>query len=644
MKLKSTIAIIIVIISLSIKMNAQKVTFEKSKAFHPSFIHSTTKKIVWGYLTVPENWGSNDGKTIKIAVTILKNISEVKNPDVIVYIEGGPGASGIENIWNWIEHPLRQKNDIILFDFRGTGYSLPRLCPDFGEKIMEVLAKNQTPEKDESQKLKVALQCQQDIMSKGINLDSYNSLAVSNDLHALKEALNYKSWNVYGVSYGTYVAQIYASNYPKDIKSLVLDSPISDISTYYEKNTQNYMNSLKKVFKMCQQNPITNKQYPNLEKVYYKVISDLEKNPITTTVDTLLIRSGKFTYNTEDFKIAIHQALYNKKLIEVIPLLIYQFDARNEKALANLIPAFSSLLGMDFGVYYCVTCNEVIPFNNYLNYQSDSIKFNQLHGGVSFYKSDFKICNEWNKRAKESETLTNLSNLSKSDFKTLVFSGEFDPITPLENGNVIAEKINNAYNIEAYTYGHASGFSEIGSKVAENFINNPNQKPNKDAFKKASKNELVSGVIINNGVAKMGTTLGEQNPIFLFPLVIAIGILLFFIFSCLIKLIKRRYNSVPNKIVRIGILITSVLGLILITDLVLALLEVSNKNQYILVFGLFQNHNYIFLLMYVFIAFLAFTVLYFLASIKKINGATSVFTIIYANILVVVYLLYWGIL
>ena len=70
------------------------------------------------------------------------------------------------------------------------------------------------------------------LINKGININAYNSSSLSKDIHALKTVLGYKNWNVYGVSYGTYVAQIYASYYPDDIKSLILDSPIDDISTY----------------------------------------------------------------------------------------------------------------------------------------------------------------------------------------------------------------------------------------------------------------------------------------------------------------------------------------------------------------------------------------------------------------------------
>lgn len=646
MKLKTTIiTIYFLFVAFLGSINAQNVTFEKSTAFLPQFQKSDAKKITWGYLNVPETWGVNDGKTIKIAVTILKKSSNVKDSNAIVFVQGGPGASGIENIWSWLEHPLRKNNDIILFDVRGTGYSEPRLSQGLGKKFLEILAKNQSEEEDEKQKTNAAMLCKQDLINRGINIDAYNSLAVANDLHALKSALNYKNWNVYGVSYGTYMAQVYANNYAGDIKSLLLDSAIYDISTYYVDNTANYMNSLHKVFEICKSKKTSNEQYPNLEKTYYKVIADLERNPLTVSVDKSLIPSGTFTYNAEDFKIAVQQALYNKKLVEIIPLLIYQFHERKGESLGNLVSAFSSLLGMDYGVYYCVSCNETLPNNDFSKYQENASQFKGLNGGISFYKSDFKVCDAWNSnRTEATKKHNNLSNLSSATYPVLVFSGEFDPITPLDNGKKVAERFNKAYYIEAKTYGHVPSFTKIGYKVAEKFIDDPKQRIDIDAFNKADKVELVTGVTINKGVSKTGKSIGELDPIFLFPLVIALGLMLGFIFTYLIKLVKNRYTTIQDKIVRISVTITSIVGLVLFGCLLMAIIKVSKQNFFILAFGLPENFNYVFILVLVFFVCLILTLLYYIFTIKKTNARSVIFSVIFSNILLATYLLYWGII
>ena len=646
MKLKTTIAAItFLVVSFLGKINAQTVTFEKSTAFLSQFQKSNENQILWGYLNVPETWGSKEGKTIKIAVTVLKNSSHIKNPNAVVFLQGGPGASGIDNIWLWLDHPLRKNNDIVLFDVRGSGYSEPRLSTELGKKFLEILAKNQTKQEDEKQKAAVAIACKQDLINRKINIDSYNSRAVAEDLHALKSSLNYKNWNVYGVSYGTYIAQIYASTYPLDVKSLLLDSPVYDISTYYVENTSNYMYSLKKVFEICKKEKKANEQYPNLEQIYYEVIADLEKHPLMVNVDPSIIATGKFTYNTEDFKIAIQQALYNKQLVEMIPLLIYQFHERKGEPLGNLVSAFSSLLGMDYGVYYCITCNETIPNNDYAKYEQNAANFKGLNGGVSFYKSDFNVCNAWNSnRDKNAKMHYDLSSLSLGTYSVLVFSGEFDPITPLSNGKKVAERFKNSGFIEAKTYGHVPAFTKIGREVAEKFINNSEQKVDSKAFDKATRLSLVSGVIINEGISRTAKSIGELDPVFIVPLLIALGLMLVFVFMYLIKLFQNKYTTTEDKIIRICITFTSSLGLVLLGCLVLAIIEVSKQNSFVLAFGLPDSFNYIFSLVFVFITFLILTLGYYIFTLQKTNDRSVIFTVIFSNILVATYLFYWGII
>jgi pimeloyl-ACP methyl ester carboxylesterase len=645
MKLKATIILILfLVVNILSGLQAQTVTFEKS-APHLSQFKDSDSKIVWGYLNVPETWGSEDGKTIKIAVTVLKKTSNEKSSKAIVFIQGGPGASGISNVWTWMNHPLRENNDIVVFDVRGTGFCKPRLSENLGKKFLEILARNQSEEDDEKQKTNAAMLCRQDLVNRGINIDSYNSFSIANDLHALKTALKYKEWNVYGVSYGTYIAQVYASTYPKDIQSLVLDSAVNDISTYYVDNTSNYMTSLQKVFDICKNDKNYNKEYPNLEKVYYEVIADLEKNPLTVKVDKSLVSTGTFTYNAEDFKVAIQQALYNKQLVEVIPVLIYQFHERKGESLGNLVSAFSNLLEMDYGVYYCVSCNEALPNNDFFLYKSEASKFRGLSGGISFYKSDFKVCEAWNKKRNESAVKHyDLSNLSAAKFPVLVFSGEFDPITPQANGKKTAEKFKNAYNINAKTYGHVPSFTAIGREVAEKFINNPHQKPDLDAFKKAKEIKLVTGVIINKGVSKAGSSIGQFNLIFLFPLIIALIIMLVFILTYFIKIIKKRYPAIQDKVMRICLITTSIIGLALFVNLIMAIIEVSKQNFFILAFGLPENFNYIFSMVFLFLGCLILTLAYFVFTVKKTRERGIAFSVIFSNILLATYLFYWGII
>lgn len=625
-------------------VNAQHVKFEKSESFFPNAEILKEQKIDWGYLTVPENWDKPEKRKIKIAVAVLKNFSQNKNPNVVVFIQGGPGAANVANITTWLNHPLRENNDIVILDIRGTGLSEPRLCPELGNEFLQILAKNQSKAEDEKQKTAAAMLCKQELLNKGVDIEAYNSLSVAKDLHALKQQLKYSKWNVYGVSYGTYMAQVYANAFPEDIKSLILDSVIDNITNYYTENTSNYMKSLLKVFEECKKNPNCNAQYPDLEAKYYETIAQLQKNPLTVEVDKNLVETGKFTFNEEDFKVAVQQALYHKQLVEVIPLLIYQANQRNKGALGNLVAAFSSLLSMDYGVYYCVSCNETLPVNDISAYEKDAAKFKKLSGGVSFYKSDFKVCEKWNEGKNSKVVFNELNNLNNATFPVLILSGGYDPITPVDNGEALAKKLQNGTVLIASTYGHTPSFTAIGNEIVSDFIDEPNKKPDLNAYDKANKVNFANQIEMNAGISKMGNSLSQLNIFFISPLIIAIFVMLGFIVIYLINFFNKKYTNTSDKIIRILSVLTSVAGLFVIVSFILAILNVSKTNLYILAFGLPAIYNYLYTSILIFIGLLILTLAYFFIKVKKIDERSIVFSVIFSNLLLLIYMMYWGIL
>ncbi|WP_025742942.1 alpha/beta fold hydrolase [Aquimarina pacifica] len=635
------------ILSIS-NIMGQHINFEKTTSFFPGVEVLEQDNIDWGYLNVPENWESSDTisktKTIKIAVAVVKNLSNKKNADAVVFVQGGPGAGSIQNIGPWRDHPLRNQNDIILVDMRGTGFSSPRLCPDLGQKFLQILAKNQPEETDEKQKVASVLECQQDLLEKGIDIESYHSLFMAKDLNALKTQLGYSKWHIYGASYGTYIAQVYANEYVDDIKTLILDSSIDDMTTYYTQNTSNYMSSLKKVFELCKNDKECNKNYPDLEQVYYKNILNLKSKPIKVSVDSEIINSSSFTYNEEDYKIALQQALYHKELIEIIPLLIYQFQDRNVDALGKLVEAFSNLLSMDYGVYYSVSCNEALPINDISEYQKDVSRYKKIQGGVSFYKSDFAVCQQWNLRRSDSLMVNASSNLDSLEAPVMILSGAYDPITPVSNGKALAKRFKNAYAITIPNYGHVPSFTATGREMLKTFVENPHKRLEKQEFSNVKKINFAKNIVMNSGISKVGESLKGPDPIFIVPLGIALGIMIIAIFNRLIKMIRRKYTSSSDIFINIFVIATSFVGVLSLLSIVLALTQVASQNSYILAFGLPDSFNYIFTLLLVFVVLLAITLLFFLFRMKKIHNRSVVFSVVFSNVLVLTYFFYWGIL
>ncbi|WP_046759074.1 alpha/beta hydrolase [Kordia jejudonensis] len=615
--------------------------FEKTKSFYPNSEMLKKEPIEWGYLSVPENWDTISGNNIKLAVAVIKSTAAAdQKSSPIVVLEGGPGAGAINSVWSWVSHPLRATSDIVLIDIRGTGLSEPRLCPDLGNEFLKILAKNQTPAEDELDKAKAALKCQRKLLIEEIDISAYHSGNIAKDLHSLKNYLQYDSWTVYGISYGTYMAQVYANNFPADVANLILDSPIADIEAYYTKNTINYSNSLAKVFEDCKNDPDCNASYPDLENKYYETIEKLQKQPITVAVDKNIIEEETFTYNAEDFKIAIHQALYNQQLIEVLPLLIYEFNNENKEALSELVVAFSGALSLDYGMYYCVSCNETIP-NNSLEVYSENNKNTKLSNGIAFYKSDFVVCEQWN--AKLKNNIQKDSTALNIQVPTLLFTGKYDPITPETNGEQLASKIETSYIIHTKTTGHASSFSPEAKDIISQFITAPHENPNAATNLSQGKISFINNINVDKRISKMGNSFGAPDILFFGPLLIALLVCIITIFGYLIPLLFKKKKR-TNVLMKLLLISCSVLGVIVLFGFVNALIYAVDTNFYTLAFGIPKQFEFLFTLLTIFLVTVCITVVYFIIRLRKIPNTGVVTTILFSNVLILLYFFYWNIL
>ncbi|MCD9574053.1 alpha/beta fold hydrolase [Flavobacterium soyae] len=634
MRIKSTIKklfICIIFFHFFSDINAQNSNntykLKTAASYFPDWKEVNSQNIKWYSLSVPENWeSSNSNKTIKLAVAVLPCFK--KSSKNAVHISGGPGGWCIGPIKKWLNHPLRNEANIILVDLRGTGFSEPSLCPKLGKDILQVLAENNSTTTDINQIVNVSEQCKNDLIEKGIDIKAYNSLNISKDLHALKESLGINKWFVYGVSYGTYITQVYSGQFPNDFEGIILDSPINNIHEYYKNNTSNYISSLNTLFKESKQ------KFPDLESKYYSVINKLNKKGIEVNVDKTIVQTGKFTYNADDFKIIIHQSLYNKQLIELVPLIINSFYKEDKFILANLVDAFSEALKRDFGTYYCVSCNDGFTDKSIADYDQNTAAFKKNKRGILFYRSDLSICEKWEIGAQKINDSTQKNN----QIKTLIFAGKYDPITPLNNGKELAKKYKKSFLFEM-PYGHATSFSKAGKSIVESFISRPDKKP--EIKEELSQIKFISNIKYNGGISKLAKSLNKPVLLYISPLIIAIIVVLGTFLYCIFSIFRGKNKNL--KVLKYLFIVNSSLGMVIVFGFIWAVFQTSNYNLFILLFGLPEKYNFLFILNYIFIGTTIINLLYLLVRIKLIPNLEVVFSTAFSYILIIIYLFHWGI-
>ncbi|MDX1665470.1 MAG: hypothetical protein R3272_16905, partial [Candidatus Promineifilaceae bacterium] len=119
-----------------------------------------------GYLVVPENRDAPEpDDLLRLHVARFRSESASPAPDPIVYLEGGPGGDALEMVPFAFEDsfaPFLAERDFIIFDQRGTGYSLPSLAwQEYTALSLELLDDILAPEDAFSQQMEALRRCRE---------------------------------------------------------------------------------------------------------------------------------------------------------------------------------------------------------------------------------------------------------------------------------------------------------------------------------------------------------------------------------------------------------------------------------------------------------------------------------------------------
>lgn len=214
-------------------------------------------RIQFAFLTVPEDHENPDGRLLKLAIVFIKSADGKPEADPVIHLSGGPGGKSVtfDRINAFKNHPFSQNRDLIFIDFRGIGFSEPEFCPELQEEISEVISSNLLPHEATEKSIKHYADCFVKLNVEGLNLSKYNSAAVVKDLEMLRIALNIEQWNLWGISYGTRVAQTYLRDFPESVRCVIMDSPIPMAYAMWGEQTRTYQRSLTAFFNACKECP-----------------------------------------------------------------------------------------------------------------------------------------------------------------------------------------------------------------------------------------------------------------------------------------------------------------------------------------------------------------------------------------------------
>jgi pimeloyl-ACP methyl ester carboxylesterase len=180
-----------------------------------------------GTLAVPLDWGVPGGPRIRIAFTFYPATDRRHRAlGTVVPVEGGPGYSSVNSVdggYSAMYGTILRSRNLLAIDNRGTGASTPIDCP--------ALQNFSRPTATRAfQKSAAACAARLNHRWRYRNgswvhaSDLFNSAPAAEDLAAVITALKLNRIDLYGDSYGSFFAQVFASRFPQLLRSVVLDS------------------------------------------------------------------------------------------------------------------------------------------------------------------------------------------------------------------------------------------------------------------------------------------------------------------------------------------------------------------------------------------------------------------------------------
>src|SRR6516165_9732509 len=237
-----------------------------------------------GYLVVLENHSRPSGRTIRLMVAKYPARSPEKQADPVVYLAGGPGDIAPLDVNGLIAADFIRDRDILVVSQRGTMFSEPALtCASADDFARELLGLRFYSEATKRAHLAATEACHRELAATGADLSAYNSTENAADFADLRKVLGLTTWNVYGTSYGSYLAQTLMRDHPEGIRSVVLDSVLPTTYTI-PGNWWNTRAGFDNLFQACVAEMACNAAHPRLEETFTALVNKLEAEPQTTAV------------------------------------------------------------------------------------------------------------------------------------------------------------------------------------------------------------------------------------------------------------------------------------------------------------------------------------------------------------------------
>ena len=395
---------------------------------------------------------------IELRVAVVPALNLTPQPDPLVPIAGGPGGGTVQfyAAYSGAFEEVRRNRDILLIDQRGTGESSTMDC-EFDDDLAE--GEYSTELTIEYTKL-----CLDELPHDPRFFTT--SVAVT-DMEAVREALGYPTLNLYGVSYGTRVAQHFARRYPASTRTVIIDGVVPPTISLGPEIATESQKAVDKILGRCAENEACSARFPTVSEDFARVVAQLRDEPVSIEIPHPSTgRLEAVDFGIGEFSAAVRLMAYSPLSISLLPLFIDEAGKGNFVPLGGqfMMTMVAMMDSLSLGMHNSVVCAEDVPFYDNATIDHDAIASSYM--GAIQLDALKTICSVWPSGPIDDEFKVPL----KTDLPFLLLSGDADPITPPRYADLAAVDLSNAAHLIGKHQGHGQVSVGCMPRLISDFI------------------------------------------------------------------------------------------------------------------------------------------------------------------------------
>lgn len=398
--------------------------------------------------TVPENRDDPNGRQITLKLAVVRATAQVAEPDMLVYLAGGPGQAATETAAPVVAalQPLLDHRNLLLLDQRGTGDSNPLSC----KAARDVVSKSDPAgDADDNDPAKIRAEVTDCLKQVQTHADPrfYTTTIATEDLEAVRKALGSPSFDLVGISYGTRVAQQYLMHYPHAVRSVVLDGVVPNPLVLGEDFARNLDDALKAQFARCTAEPACKARFGDPYQTLFQLRDALRANPHKVSFrDPVSFKAVERQLSEYSLASVVRMFAYSPLTAALLPLSIDAAARGDVGPLLGQAKLLSADLAdsMNGGMQSSVICSEDADLFTPRPQDADTILGTHMLDGLK------AVCSVWPHGARPKH----FHDPIQTSKPVLLLSGQYDPVTPPRYGEEVLKGLSDGRHLIVRGQGH----------------------------------------------------------------------------------------------------------------------------------------------------------------------------------------------